>query len=235
VQMAVACVAVAFLGFAPTYWLPVAQGSFRANPIVHVHGLVFSAWTLFFAYQTWLGATGRLLRHRSVGLIGVSLATAMTMLGVLVAINQMKTAAALGLPDPGKTFALVPLSSIALFAVLVAVAIAKARQREWHKRLMLVATISILDAAVARWFLVFLAPPGAAAAPPPVMADVPPALLTCLLVVVAIVRDWRALGRPHPAYLLSGGALLALKIVQVPLSATETWRWLAGGVLALMG
>jgi hypothetical protein len=235
VQMAVACVAVAFLGFAPTYWLPVARGSFQANPIVHVHGLVFSAWTIFFAYQTWLGATGRLVRHRSVGPIGVSLATAMTILGVLAAINQMKTTVALGLPEAGKAFALVPLSSIVFFAVLVAIAIGSARRREWHKRLMLVATISILDAAVARWFLVFLAPPGAAAAPPPVMADVPPALLTCLLVLVAIVRDWRAVGRPHPAYLLGGGVLLGLKIVQVPLSAMEAWRRVAGGVLALMG
>ena len=39
VYMALACVAVAFLGFAPTYWVPMAKGTFRANPIVHIHGL----------------------------------------------------------------------------------------------------------------------------------------------------------------------------------------------------
>ena len=43
--MAISCAAVAFLGFAPTYWIPVAQGTFRANPIVHIHGLAFFAWT----------------------------------------------------------------------------------------------------------------------------------------------------------------------------------------------
>ena len=76
--MALSCMAVAFLGFAPTYWLPLASGSFSATPVVHFHGLLFFAWTLYFAFQTWLAASGRTVRHRSLGVIGVSLATAMT-------------------------------------------------------------------------------------------------------------------------------------------------------------
>jgi len=40
--MALACIAVAFLGFAPTYWLPLASGSFSSTPVVHFHGLLFS-------------------------------------------------------------------------------------------------------------------------------------------------------------------------------------------------
>ena len=47
--MALSCTAVAFLGFAPTYWLPMAARTFKSNPIVHIHGLVFFCWTLFFA------------------------------------------------------------------------------------------------------------------------------------------------------------------------------------------
>lgn len=232
--MAVSCVAVAFLGFAPTYWMPVMQGTFRANPIVHIHGLVFFVWTLFFVYQTWLAASGRLARHRAVGMIGISIATAMAILGTLVAINQMKSAVALGLADEGKAFAIVPLSSIVFFAMVVAFAIGNAQRPEWHKRLMLVATISILDAAVARWFLVLLAPPGSVG-PPPVSVDVPPALVTCILLVIAIARDWRVRGRPHPAYVIGLGALVAIKFVQVPLSATAFWQTVAGGVLALAG
>ena len=234
VYMAVCCAAVAFLGFAPTYWMPLARGAFRANPIVHIHGLVFFAWTVFFVYQAWLAAAGRLARHRAVGMIGVSFATAMTILGTLVAINQMKSAAAIGQAEEGLAFAIVPLSSILFFAVVIALAIGNARRPELHKRLMLVATISILDAAVARWFLVFLAPPGAAG-PPPVGADVPPALVTCVLLVVAIVRDWRARGRPHPAYVAGLGTLLAIKLLQVPASATALWHAVARGVLALAG
>src|SRR4051794_35676826 len=52
VWMAAACVAVAFGGFAPTYWLQVPAGTFVGAPILHLHGLVFSAWTLLLLSQT---------------------------------------------------------------------------------------------------------------------------------------------------------------------------------------
>src|SRR6266550_247398 len=86
-HMTLACMAVAFLGFAPTYWLPMASGSFAATPVVHFHGMLFFAWTLYFAFQTWLAASGRIVRHRSLGVIGVSLATAMTIFGFLVSVD----------------------------------------------------------------------------------------------------------------------------------------------------
>ena len=95
--MALSCTAVAFLGFAPTYWLPMAARTFKSSPIVHIHGLVFFCWTLFFCFQTWLAASGRIANHRSIGMAGISFATAMTIFGVLVSINLMKTAAAMGL------------------------------------------------------------------------------------------------------------------------------------------
>ena len=60
--MALSCMAVAFLGFAPTYWLPLASGSFSSTPVVHFHGLLFFTWTLYFAFQTWLAASGRTTR-----------------------------------------------------------------------------------------------------------------------------------------------------------------------------
>ena len=82
--MALACAAVAFLGFAPTYFLPMAKGSLSATPVIHFHGLLFFAWTLFFVFQSWLAASGRIMRHRSIGMIGMSLATAMTIFGFLV-------------------------------------------------------------------------------------------------------------------------------------------------------
>jgi hypothetical protein len=233
-HMALGCVAVAFLGFAPTYWMPLATGAFRASPVVHVHGLTFFAWTLFYAYQVRLASSGRVARHRSVGLIGVSFATAMTIFGTLIAINSMKSAAALNMADAGRAFAIVPLSSIVLFAVLVAFALGNVRRPDWHKRLMLMAALSILDAPIARWFMVALAPPGAVG-PPPVAVDIGPSVVAAVLMVVAIAHDWRQRGRPHPAYVVAGGAFAALKVLQVPISATAAWQAVAGGVLALAG
>src|SRR4051794_29036750 len=65
--MALACTAVAFLGFAPTYWLPLAHRSFSASAVVHFHGLLFFAWSLYFAFQSWLAASGKVARHRTIG------------------------------------------------------------------------------------------------------------------------------------------------------------------------
>jgi hypothetical protein len=231
-HMALACMAVAFLGFAPTYWLPLASGSFASTPVVHFRGLLFFTWTLYFAFQTWLAASGRIARHRAMGMIGVSLATAMTILGFLVAVHSMKHSAELGQPDAGIAFAIVPLSGILFFAVVFALAVASTRRPETHKRLMLLAGISILDAAVARWFLTFLAPPGPPG-PPPVPVTIAPALVACLLLVVAIVADWRTRGRPHPVYIYGGAALVAVKLLNWPISMTPAWHSLAGGILAL--
>jgi hypothetical protein len=230
--MALACTAVAFLGFAPTYWLPMASGSFSSTPVVHFHGMLFFAWTLYFAFQTWLAASGRTARHRSLGLIGVSLATAMTIFGFLVAVNAMKRSAAIGQTDAGIAFVIVPLSGILFFAVVLTLAIAARARPEVHKRLMLLAGISLLDAAVARWFLTFLAPPGPLG-PPPVEVTIVPAFVAYLLLVVAIIFDWRTWGRPHPVYIYGGAALIAVKLLNWPISATPLWHSFAAGILAL--
>lgn len=230
--MALSCAAVAILGFAPTYWLPMAARTFKSSPIVHIHGLVFFCWTLFFCFQTWLAASGRMANHRSIGMAGISFATAMTIFGVLVSINLMKTAAAMGLKDEGIAFAIVPLSGILFFAVVFTLSIAAVRRPEHHKRLMLLVAISLLDAAVARWFLTFLAPPGPPG-PPPVAVTLLPALVAYLLLVAAIVFDWRTRGRPHPVYLFGGAALIAVKVLNLPISTSAWWRSFAGGILAL--
>src|SRR4029450_7166113 len=210
--MALSCAAVAFLGFAPTYFMPLAKGSLSATPVIHAHGIIFFAWSLFFVFQSWLSASGRVMEHPSVGMIGISLATAMTIFGFLVGVSAMKRSAVIGQIDEGIAFAIVPWSGILFFAVVLAWAVVAVRQPETHKRLMLLAGISILDAAVARWFLTFLAPPGPPG-PPPGIVTIAPALVACLLLVVAMVHDWRTRGRPHRVYVIGGIALVAVKIL----------------------
>src|SRR3954465_15956561 len=81
--MALSCTAVAFLGFAPTYFMPLAKGSLSATPVIHAHGIPVFAWSRFCVFQSWLAASGRITRHRSVGMIGISVGTALTIGGFL--------------------------------------------------------------------------------------------------------------------------------------------------------
>ncbi len=239
--MAGVCMIVAFAGFTPSYWARVATGRFTGPPIFHIHGLLFSFWTVFFVAQAALASSGRIARHRAVGLMGISLATTMVIVGILVALTSLEHGIALGFGDQATAFSIVSLTGIALFAGLFIAAVANVRRPDVHKRLMLVATVSLLHAAVGRLFRLFLVPPAILALPagdmppPPVLFTVGAGLAVDLIIVVAMVFDWRTRGRPHPAYLIGGGIVLATQLLRVPISETAAWRAIAHGLLALAG
>jgi hypothetical protein len=63
--MAATCLVVAFMGFAPMYWLQLTPGTFIGTPLLHLHGVLFSAWPLYLLVQTTLAARGHVGRHRT--------------------------------------------------------------------------------------------------------------------------------------------------------------------------
>jgi hypothetical protein len=234
VWMAGAFVLVAFGGFTPTYWSKVAAGTFHAEPIIHIHGALLFSWTLFFFLQTSLVAAGRTLNHRAWGLAGISLFTAM-MFSILVGqATVIVRNQALGFGDAALRFSAVTLIAWPLLAVIFTLAIVNIRKPETHKRLMTLLMIGIMTPAIARVFITLFAPPGLAGPPPPFVA-LPPALVADLFLVVAIVRDWRMLGRPHPVYVYGGIALVGLQLLTVPVAATETWMHIAKAFARLAG
>ena len=224
----------AFGGFVPTFWAPLASGSFKAAPIIYIHGALFFAWTLFFFMQTALIANGRVLSHRDWGLAGIALATAMTISVVLTAIHTIKVAQGIGMADEARRFTVVSLSGALLFAGFVGTAIANVRRPEAHKRLMLLSMIPLVHAAIARLFKTAFAPPDAIG-PPPVFIALPPGLFVDLAIVAGIVYDWRTRGRPHPVYLWGGAVLLAVQIGTVPVGASDAWLAIARWVERLAG
>ena len=234
VGMSSVFVLIAFGGFIPTYWAKLASGSFTGAPILHIHGTLFFTWTLFFLAQTTLVATGRVLDHRSWGMAGISLATAMGFTVVLAAINSMKVADTIGMADQARRFSIVSLTALVMFAGFFGTAIAQVRRPEVHKRLMILAMIPLMQAAMARLFATALTPPGVIG-PPPVIVSVPPGLTVDLLLVAAIVYDWRKRGRPHPVYLIGAPLLLVQQILIVPLSGTPAWMSAARWVESLTG
>lgn len=228
VTMAAVFVAIAFGGFFGTYWLQVARGTFTGSPLLHAHGLLFSLWTLFFFSQATLMANRKVRTHRAWGLFGISLATAMLFFGLAVAIQGLRNRIDAGYGDVARAFAITPVTAILLFAGLVTAAIVNIRRPEWHKRFMLVATASILQAAIARFF--FLAATGGGPGvrpglgpPPPIERGISAGLLVASLVVAAMVHDWRSRGRVHPAYWWGFGALMTVQVLRPIIGHTEAW------------
>jgi hypothetical protein len=121
VGISVACLAVAVIGFMPTYWLQLAPGTFDGPPLVHVHAVLFSAWPLYFLAQTLLAARGQVAHHRAWGLLGVSLATAMVIVGTAVANDVLLTRLEEGYGDRARAFHIVSMSMMVLFAAFIAV------------------------------------------------------------------------------------------------------------------
>jgi hypothetical protein len=94
---------------------------------------------------------------------------------------------------------------------------------------------ALMTPAIARVFLTLLSSQGDATGPPPPWVSVPPALVADLFIAVAIVRDWRMLGRPHPVYLYGGLVVIAQQVLTVPFAATATWMSIAKAFESLAG
>lgn len=240
VTMAAICVAIAFSGFFGTYWLQLARGTFNGSPMMHLHGLLFSLWTLFFLSQAMLVANRRLKTHRAWGLFGISLATAMLFTGLAVAIQGLQFKLEAGHGDPARAFAIVPITSVLMFAGFVIAALLNLRRPEWHKRFMLVATTAILQAAVARFF--FLAATGGGpgvrpglAPPRPIESATFAGVLVEMLIVAAMVHDWRSHGRVHPAYLWGFGVTVAVHLLRPVVGYTEAWYRFTDFLIAFGG
>ena len=80
----------------------------------------------------------------------------MVAVGLAAAIRTLNAGLAAGYGDRSRAFLILPVSAISLFAFFVAAAIANIRRPEAHKRLMLLATISLLQAAMGRVFFVLV-------------------------------------------------------------------------------
>jgi hypothetical protein len=139
VGMALAMIVTVFVGFAPSCYVPRADAQ-PLTPMLHIHGAAATAWMLLFLTQTGLVAAQRVDIHRRLGLAGVAVAIVLAIFTTAVSIISR------GL-TPRLTFA---AGAVIMFVIFVAAGYFKRRERDAHKRLMLLATIALLPPAIAR-------------------------------------------------------------------------------------
>src|ERR1051326_1635972 len=139
--MALLLAAAVFAGFARTYYL---AGMFHAplpSLIIHLHGAAFSIWIGLFVTQTALVSAQRVDLHRRLGVVAFMWACLMIVLGVLAALDAL----ARGAPpfrDP-RSFFIVPLGDMAIFATLIFFAFRNRTNPAVHKRLLVIATVGL--------------------------------------------------------------------------------------------
>jgi hypothetical protein len=217
VGVATAIAITVFAGFSRTYFLKAHYGTPELGLLLHVHGFVFTSWVLLFLAQTTLVAAHRTDLHRRLGGGGAVLAALLLIVGTTTAILRVKGGSA---PIPGVpplAFLAVPLFDMVVFAILIGAGLSLRGNPETHKRLMTLATISLMSAPIARL------PFGLLRAGPPAFFG-----LTDLFIVAMLVYDLVTRRRIHPATIWGGLLIVASQPLRLMISGTPTWMALAG-------
>jgi chromate transport protein ChrA len=211
--MAILLCVVVFIGFSPTYF---RAGMLRAplpSPILHVHGAVFTLWMALYLVQSALISARRVAWHRSLGTIAFCLPPVMVILGVIAAIDALGRKVMIGPLDPAASLS-ISLLGIVCFAIVIFAAWRTRRKPDSHKRLIVLATFSLVEAAFGRfpWDQIGL-PPAAGA-------------LTGLgmMVLLIIAYDLISLHRIHRSTLWAAPLTFAVAALSVPIGMTPAWH-----------
>ena len=200
---------VVVYGFSHT----IGRNLLHASPIppfvLTIHAIVFPGWVLFFILQTALVRTRNVPLHRTLGWFGLAFGIGIVVLGYITATgmdrflleqHRRKTPA----------FLIIQLMDLVTFAIPFALAIYWRRRPEFHRRLMLIASCGLTDAAFGRlpWIPLLLSPGGVDA-----------------LIFLGILRDLIVDRRIHKVYLYAFPLLLLFQIfcVQTYLHTSPWW------------
>lgn len=141
-----------FVGFSRTYYLrALLAGPPVPSLMVHLHGIVMSAWVLLFMTQVSLVATRRVDLHRRLGYASIGLAVLIVVIGLRTALEAARhgsLSTPVGFSQP--TFSAVPLGDLVLFILFYGGAIYFRRMPARHKGLMLLTVANFLPPAVGR-------------------------------------------------------------------------------------
>jgi len=206
---------IMIVGFARTYYLKFAFGTPPLpGLLVHAHGVLMTAWILFFIAQVWLIRSKRHAVHMRNGMIGIALAIAIFFVGFFTAVAAAKNGS--NSTPPGVAplaFLVVPFFDMVLFALLFGAAIYYRKHAANHKRLLLLTVLNFLPPGLGRFpFEPFIS------AGPLMFFGIPAVLAIGLL----IYDTWRN-KKLNKVFLVGSIVLIASYPLRIMLSTTDVW------------
>jgi FtsH-binding integral membrane protein len=200
-RMAIGLAAFIILGFAQ-FALRGFVDPVAAPFWVHLHGVLMLAWLALLVAQPTLVARQNLALHRRLGWVGALLAIAITALGVFTGLASLVLGRFPPFFLPPYFLALTVIESL-VFGLMVWAAVRRRNRTDWHRRLMIGATIVILEPALGRIL------------PMPLMigwSDIPIGLIQLAVVGIIALHDRRTLGSVHPATKAIAAIVIAVRI-----------------------
>ncbi len=123
--------------------------------LLWIHAAAFTLWVVFFILQSALVRVRKVKWHRLLGWFGAGLAAVMVPLGFTIAIIMGRFDKHVMHVADANTFLSIPFGDMAIFSVLVGLAIYWRRKPELHRRLLFIGTCGLLDAAFGRFDYLF--------------------------------------------------------------------------------
>lgn len=212
---------IILIGFARTYYLKAAFGGPPVpSMLVHLHGLVMTAWVFYFIAQVWLIRSKRARVHMRAGMIGIALAILVVIVGFFTAAGAAFGSASAPPNIPPLSFMIVPMTDLLIFVLLFGGAIYYRKRPAHHKRLMLLTVINFLPPAIARIPIESLQSRG------PLFFFGVPTVMTIGLLIYDTWRN-RELDR---VFLVGSIVLIASYPIRLMLMETDAWMRFAAWV-----
>ncbi len=177
-----------FVGFSRTYYLHRWFQKPDLSLFLHVHAAVMSSWVALFLIQTLLIPAGKIALHRKLGLLGMVSAALVPILGAsatIMAARREVLAHAQDVPLVIVVLAL-ELTQMLMFAGFVLAGFLLRKRADYHKRLMLLATLCMLPNAIVR---IIRLP-----------SFIIPLILWSLAIALVVLIDWVVQRKLHPVF-----------------------------------
>ena len=242
VFMAAWFIVIVLVGFIPDAMMKVAMVKAGARPpfplVMHAHALLMGSFLLLLLAQTWLMATGRRALHMQLGVLGIVLAAALVVVGIILAPTmyyQVWGGAHFGPPPVREALApvvpiienilLLQIAAGVMFAVFITIALtARDRNAGLHKRMVILAIAVPLGAAIDRmnWL-------------PSTMPASPLSTDLYILLAVAPMFVWDVIRnrRVHVAYLIWFPAFAAVAAAVILLWDKPWWHATAQHIMGV--
>jgi len=213
------CICV-YIGFGPTYFRAGVVRAPLPSPILHIHGAVFTLWMLVFTLQAAFISARRVQWHRAFGTVAFCLPPLMIVLGIVAAIDALHRGVRIGPLDSPTSLAF-PLINIVIFAFVIYASWRARRRPDAHKRLILLATFSLVSAAFGRFHWDAVGIPLAAG----------PATGTGAMILLLLIFELVTLRRIHRSTMWAAPLVLAGVVFAVPIGMTHAWHTFASWLM----
>lgn len=206
---------VALLGFARTFYLQPVFGAPPLDALLLTHGLCATTWFALLIRQTMLARSGRMADHMRLGRWGfvIAVLVAVSAAAVILATATDGKDTGSGLPESTGLF--IQLGTLSWFTALAALAYRNTARPEYHKRFIVMASITMMAPVFSRISRLFRD------GGPPLFDS---AFLATPFIAALVWHDLRRLGRVHPVTLFGGGGYLLFVLIRMPVARSELWN-----------